>query len=126
MKLKILLFLLSSQLLSCFFLKKCMSRLNVAHAKASKITTPSPYPFLHLTEYPNDDYQHIRGYGQQNVTQSKLQEISSNCIANIIRNKRGIDTVSYYNLCQSMALFSFIVYSKDVGLIDLFTSLQMT
>lgn len=50
--------------------------------------------FLHLSEYPKDNFSHILGFGTLNHTQSKLQEISSRCIEDVIRNKKPIDAVS--------------------------------
>ena len=51
--------------------------------------------YLHITEYPNDNYNHIYGYDDNNHQLSKLQLISKLRIEDTIRNKKPIDTVSY-------------------------------
>lgn len=55
---------------------------------------PSPYPHLHLSEYPKDDYDHVLGHGNPGFVPSRLQEISARCIEDVIRNKKPIDAVS--------------------------------
>lgn len=54
--------------------------------------------YLHITEYPNDNYNHIYGYNDNNHLLSKLQAISKLRIEDTIRNKKPIDTVSYFLL----------------------------
>lgn len=51
--------------------------------------------YLHITEYPYDNYNHIYGYDDNNHQLSKLQLISKLRIEDTIRNKKPIDTVSY-------------------------------
>ena len=50
--------------------------------------------YLHITEYPDDDYNHIFGNHDKNHKLSKLQMISKLRIQDTIRNKKPIDTVS--------------------------------
>lgn len=49
-------------------------------------------PHLHTTEYPGDDYSHIKGYGSEDTELSKLQIISAYRIADTVRNKIPLDT----------------------------------
>lgn len=52
--------------------------------------------FLHVTEYKDDNYEHILGFPDfANHVPSKLQEISAHVIAETIRNKKPIDAVSH-------------------------------
>eukprot|EP01035_Chromulina_nebulosa_P022291 gene22291-28872_t len=50
------------------------------------------YPFLHIAEYPDDDFSHVLGYGISDHTPSNLQKISKLKIEEVIRLKRPIDT----------------------------------
>jgi hypothetical protein len=49
--------------------------------------------YLHLSEYPNDDFSHILEYNDPEHQLSKLQQITVARIAEVIRNKTPIDTV---------------------------------
>ena len=62
--------------------------------RAVSMSTALHYPHLHLTEYPDDNFEHTLGYGQADFAPSRLQEISSNCIANVIRNKKPMNAVN--------------------------------
>lgn len=48
--------------------------------------------YLHLTQYPDDDYSHILGYGSADHNMSKLQQISRDRIKDVILSKTPIDT----------------------------------
>lgn len=67
---------------------------------SSRIRTVSntlgSHSFIHIDEYPDDDFSHIRGYNltSKDYTPSKLQEISASVIKEVIRSKTPIDTVS--------------------------------
>jgi len=48
--------------------------------------------YLHVSEYPDDDYSHILGYGITDHNMSKLQQISRDRINDVILSKTPIDT----------------------------------
>lgn len=74
--------------------------------------------YIHITEYPNDNYEHIFGYNDVDHQPSKLQLISALRIKETIRNKIPIDTVRFIlimiSLCLHTNIFIYIYYSKDV------------
>lgn len=51
-------------------------------------------PYLHLTEYPNDNYNHIYGFGNVDHTPSILQSISEEVIRDVKIKKVSYDSVS--------------------------------
>lgn len=48
--------------------------------------------YLHQSQYPDDDYSHILGYGVAGHTMSRLQSISRDRIKDVILSKTPIDT----------------------------------
>ena len=50
--------------------------------------------FLHESEYPGDDFTHILGFSDCDHEPSKLQQIASNTLKDVKRNKIPVDTVS--------------------------------
>jgi len=65
--------------------------------------------YLHVTEYPDDNYNHIYGYDDNNHQLSKLQLISKLRIEDTIRNKKPIDTVSCCSLHDCCYNYIFTV-----------------
>lgn len=99
----------------CSFSRIKHARLDLARTISSVVSSfvlfsrrakpePSPYPHLHLSEYPKDDYNHILNYGNLAAVPSRLQEISTRCIEDVIRNKKPVDAVSYFCF-QCFAIF---------------------
>lgn len=52
----------------------------------------SKLPWLHWSDYPNDDYDHILGINDPKHVPSKLQQITALRIADTLRSKKPIDT----------------------------------
>lgn len=50
--------------------------------------------YLHESEYPGDDFTHILGFSDSSHEPSKLQQIASNTLKDVKRNKTPVDTVS--------------------------------
>ena len=48
--------------------------------------------YLHIAEYPIDDYSHVLGYGDSSHTASRLQLISRDRIKDVKLSKTPIDT----------------------------------
>ena len=65
--------------------------------------------YLHVTEYPDDNYNHIYGYDDNNHQLSKLQLISKLRIEDTIRNKKPIDTVSCCSFHDCCCYYIFTV-----------------
>ena len=51
------------------------------------------FPHLHVSEYPEDDFSHVLGFGDQNYTLSRLQYISKFRIEEVKKNKIPLDVV---------------------------------
>jgi hypothetical protein len=49
-------------------------------------------PWLHLSDYPDDNYDHILGIDDPHHSPSKLQQITALRIADTLRSKKPIDT----------------------------------
>ena len=81
--------------------------------------------YLHIAEYPNDDYSHVLGYGDSSHTASRLQLISRDRIKDVKLSKTPIDTdgcaidrsfyVSSEDLEQDIKAFD-LMYGKPLNI----------
>ncbi len=69
---------------------------NLSHLRYSFIRSKlsSHNDYLHVSEYPNDNYNHVLGYGIKDHNMSKLQSISKERIKDLKLLKAPIDAVS--------------------------------
>ena len=51
--------------------------------------------YLHEAEYPGDDFTHTLGFSDCDHQPSKLQQIATNTLKDVTRNKLPVDTVSF-------------------------------
>lgn len=77
----------------------------VTVAKRTSLSTSSRHgasrDFLHEAEYPGDDFTHILGFSDCDHEPSKLQQIASNTLKDVTRNKTPVDTVSHNHILSS-------------------------
>ena len=57
--------------------------------------------YLHEAEYPGDDFTHTLGFSDCDHQPSKLQQIATNTLKDVTRNKLPVDTVSFFILSAS-------------------------
>lgn len=82
-----LLLLVQLQPVSSFFAQRLYKNLCLLH-----MSPHAGNEHIHIKEYPDDSYEHIRGFKDPAHVISKLQEITALRIRDVERSKKGIDT----------------------------------
>jgi hypothetical protein len=106
--------LIAAAILGCMA-KECSSfhsskLIAVASRSASSVSSrnAASRDFLHEAEYPGDDFTHILGFSDCDHEPSKLQQIATNTLKDVTRNKTPVDTVSLKYI--DYILYTFLIY----------------